>query len=309
MAKDQPRELELDAYSGREYGTSNILPSQWVPGAHGLEPIVDLFQDVSMKRTLAVVALLLLTAHRLPAPISEAPATTPAPKPKKEIPSRSRPKPDATPKPAPSLSFAGTWAGTTVTKASKGADSAPTNYIIRISDDEKTVWINWDLKQPNGSGHQASSSRSRETLSWNLTLAGFDLNVIDEEMSNYVVTDTLRMNANGTASFVREGSYPSHVNFWTGGDDPHITFKCTGTLSRSNPSSAPSIPQTTAPQTAATATAAPGANGIPTARAVPNRPGYVFDPFDPNNKLVLDVRGKAAGTKVKDPSGRLFVVP
>ena len=48
---------------------------------------------------------------------------------------------------------------------------------------------------------------------------------------------------------------------------------------------------------------------IPTAKAVPDRPGFVYDPFDQNSKTLLDVRGRPSGTKVKDPAGRLFVVP
>jgi hypothetical protein len=270
--------------------------------------------DRSVKRTLTLlltVALLVITTHRLPAPISEVPETTPAPTPRRGATPRAKPKPETTPKPTPSHSLAGTWTGTTITKVSKGGDSSAT-YIIRISDDEKTVWINWGSQQPSGAGHQAPANRSRETLSWSLTLPGFDLNVIDVEMPEYLVMDTLRMNANGTASFVREGTYPSHVNFWTGGPDPGITFKCTGTLSRQDASSAPPIPQTTTSSspTTTTTTVAPQTSGLPTARPVPNRPGFVYNPFDPNSPILLDVRGKASGTKVKDPfSGKLFVVP
>lgn len=268
-----------------------------------------------MKRTLALflfVALLLITAQRLPAPISEVPQTTQAPKPKREPASKPKPKSETIPKSPLKLSFPGTWTGTTITKSSNGGDSGPTNYIIRISDDEKTVWINWDLQQPSGPGHQASSNRFRETLGWSLTLAGSDLNVIDEEMSNYTVTDTLRMNANGTASFVREGRYPSMVNFW-GGHDPGITFKCAGTLSRQDASPAPAIPQTittsSAPKPTAPAVAAQTA-GIPTATPVPNKPGFVYNPFDPTRKRILDVRGIASGTKVTIPAtGKQFIVP
>jgi hypothetical protein len=49
---------------------------------------------------------------------------------------------------------------------------------------------------------------------------------------------------------------------------------------------------------------------IPTAKRDPDKPGFVYNPFDPTANRLLDVRGKASGTKVKDPvSGRLFIVP
>jgi len=48
---------------------------------------------------------------------------------------------------------------------------------------------------------------------------------------------------------------------------------------------------------------------FPTARPVPNKPGYVFSPFDPSGGYV-DVTGYASGSKVKDPySGKIFLVP
>lgn len=48
---------------------------------------------------------------------------------------------------------------------------------------------------------------------------------------------------------------------------------------------------------------------LPTAKAVPGKPGYVFSPFDPSGGYV-DVTGYASGSKVKDPySGKVFLVP
>jgi hypothetical protein len=48
---------------------------------------------------------------------------------------------------------------------------------------------------------------------------------------------------------------------------------------------------------------------FPTAKAVPEKPGYVFSPFDSNGRYV-DVSGYASGTKVKDPwTDKIFVVP
>ena len=66
---------------------------------------------------------------------------------------------------------------------------------------------------------------------------------------------------------------------------------------------------TTTPQTTPT-TATNNTGGLPVAKPVPNKPGFVYNPFDLNTKVLLDVRGKTAGTKVKDPfSGKLFIVP
>jgi hypothetical protein len=48
---------------------------------------------------------------------------------------------------------------------------------------------------------------------------------------------------------------------------------------------------------------------FPTAKAVPGKPGYVFSPFDAEEKYV-DVSGYASGTKVKDPwTDKIFIVP
>jgi hypothetical protein len=48
---------------------------------------------------------------------------------------------------------------------------------------------------------------------------------------------------------------------------------------------------------------------FPTAKAVPDKPGYVFSPFDSSGRYV-DVSGYGSGTKVKDPwTDKIFVVP
>jgi hypothetical protein len=49
---------------------------------------------------------------------------------------------------------------------------------------------------------------------------------------------------------------------------------------------------------------------LPVAKSVPDKPGFVYNPFDPNSRVLLDVRGKVSGTKLIEPkSGKLFVVP
>ena len=53
---------------------------------------------------------------------------------------------------------------------------------------------------------------------------------------------------------------------------------------------------------------APPDSQFPTARRVPNKPGFVFSPSDPSK--YVDVSGYASGSKVKDPySGKIFTVP
>src|SRR6476619_5929018 len=48
---------------------------------------------------------------------------------------------------------------------------------------------------------------------------------------------------------------------------------------------------------------------FPTANAVPDKPGYVFSPFDSTGRYV-DVSGYTPGTKVKDPwTDKIFIVP
>jgi len=53
----------------------------------------------------------------------------------------------------------------------------------------------------------------------------------------------------------------------------------------------------------------PSTSAFPTAKAVPDKPGYVFSPFDSSGRYV-DVSGYTPGTKVKDPwTDKIFVVP
>ncbi len=48
---------------------------------------------------------------------------------------------------------------------------------------------------------------------------------------------------------------------------------------------------------------------FPTAKAVPDKPGYVVSPFDASGRYV-DVSGYASGSKVKDPwTDKIFIVP
>jgi hypothetical protein len=52
------------------------------------------------------------------------------------------------------------------------------------------------------------------------------------------------------------------------------------------------------------------ASEFPIAKRVPEKPGFVYNPYDPTAKRLLDVTGKPSGTKIKDPStGKMFIVP
>jgi hypothetical protein len=66
-------------------------------------------------------------------------------------------------------------------------------------------------------------------------------------------------------------------------------------------------------QTKPTRSAAPRTSSaqleFPTAKAVPDKPGYVVSPFDASGRYV-DVSGYASGSKVKDPwTDKIFIVP
>ena len=63
------------------------------------------------------------------------------------------------------------------------------------------------------------------------------------------------------------------------------------------------------PKPSPPARASSTSTAFPTAKAVPDKPGYVFSPFDSSGRYV-DVSGYTPGTKVKDPwTDKIFVVP
>ena len=93
------------------------------------------FQRDRVNRTVRVLLAitLLLSAPRLPAPISEETAPSPKPQPKREATPKPKPKPEATPKPkpTPNRSFVGNWTGSTVVQGSDG-ESSTTVYLIKF---------------------------------------------------------------------------------------------------------------------------------------------------------------------------------
>src|SRR5262249_14494700 len=67
--------------------------------------------------------------------------------------------------------------------------------------------------------------------------------------------------------------------------------------------------ETTQPEPRSSAQVQTSSTAFPTAKAVPDKPGYVFSPFDSSGRYV-DVSGYTPGTKVKDPwTDKIFVVP
>jgi hypothetical protein len=67
--------------------------------------------------------------------------------------------------------------------------------------------------------------------------------------------------------------------------------------------------ETTQPEPKPSPPAQASTSTFPTAKAVPDKPGYVFSPFDSSGRYV-DVSGYTPGTKVKDPwTDKIFVVP
>jgi hypothetical protein len=249
-------------------------------------------------RCILVTAVIIFCwVDRLPAPFQEVPDTTPTPKPKREAISKPKPRAESTSKPKATLnrSFAGTWTGNVIATSSTGERSSA-SYLVKISDDEKTVLVNLANVGATMSGPpwQFACARFRDALSWSSSDAGG------------TTTYTMRINADGTASFLREGRY-------TGGDLDGVTYTQTGTLSREGAVapvlSGPQSTATPAPQ-ATINTAAKKDGGLPVAKPVQNKPGFVYNPFDPTSKFLLDVRGKASGTKLIEPkSGKLFIVP
>ena len=113
------------------------------------------------------VALLLVSAHRLPAPIVDEATPKPTPaiaKPKAKINAAPKTKTVA-------ILFAGNWTGTA--SGEIHAPLSPPNYSdtynIQISTDEKTV--NWTASRWLGAKFQAATRRNGKTLSWELRKA------------------------------------------------------------------------------------------------------------------------------------------
>jgi hypothetical protein len=94
---------------------------------------------------------------------------------------------------------------------------------------------------------------------------------------------------------------------------PQSRRKAESTRSQKQPRTTPPVAysETTQPEPRTSPPAQPSSTSpaFPTAKAVPDKPGYVFSPFDSSGRYV-DVSGYTAGTKVKDPwTDKIFIVP
>jgi hypothetical protein len=236
---------------------------------------------VSTRSFIIAVLAIFLSAHRLPAPISEenptpAPEKSAKPKPKRvskpesESPSRTHSRAAAAPTAAPIQNkFDGTWTGTIPNLPFVGN----VDYVLFV----------------NGGGTAVTEKTANfGTYSWQATSDGY----------------IMRWNANGTDFALTPNSDGQTALvtannpglFGVGAFSLSTVFRRTSTATVTQTTSAPVVTDTSVP--------------APVARAVPDRPGFVYNPFNPNSRILLDVRGKPSGTKLIEPkSGRLFIVP
>jgi hypothetical protein len=91
---------------------------------------------------------------------------------------------------------------------------------------------------------------------------------------------------------------------------PQSQHKANTTRSQKPPKTTPPVAHTDTTQTEPKPPPPTQASStFPTAKAVPDKPGYVFSPFDSGGRYV-DVSGYTPGTKVKDPwTDKIFIVP
>jgi hypothetical protein len=95
---------------------------------------------------------------------------------------------------------------------------------------------------------------------------------------------------------VASASHPQHKADTTRSQKPPRTTSPIAHSDTTQPEPKPSSP-------------AQASSAFPTAKAVPDKPGYVFSPFDSSGRYV-DVSGYTPGTKVKDPwTDKIFIVP
>ena len=249
-----------------------------------------------MNRTLILlltIALLLITAHRLPAPIQEVPES-PAPAPEQSA----KPKTKRIVKP----------------KASESAENPRKARIAAPSSD--TIMPHGSLFDGTWTG-TLNNVPFAGNIEYTLIIAGNGTSVT-EKTANWG-TKTVR--ATGDDTTVRW--QPVDNCAWTltpnsDGQTGLATINCSGFFGvgdyngtpifrRTSPSYQKQLNSGTASQPTARA---PNEPTIPTAKPVPERPGFVYNPFDPTATHLLDVRGRPSGTRLKDPlSGKLFVVP
>jgi hypothetical protein len=231
-----------------------------------------------------VLSILIAAAHRLPAPIQEVqesppPALEQAARPKK--PTKPKLRPEAGESVAnlirqhPSSKhspFAGTWTGTMQTFPAGNQTT-----VLTVDPIATTMTVTWF-----GKTGSANAQLDGGTLR-----ATFPPPAFQPQPHKWSLTP-------------QPDGVTARVHFECFMNDYTSVFqkRSSSTVTMASPATPPAAP-----------VARSGQTGPPTAKPVPDKPGFVYDPFDPNSKMLLDVRGRAPGTKVKDPSGRLFVVP
>jgi len=229
---------------------------------------------------LFTITLLVITAHRLPAPISEenhTPASEQTPKPK----AKRSPKPKAVAEDADQ----------TTARRTRAPVATPTP----IQDHFDGAWVG-TLNNLPFTGN----------VEFTLFVSGSGTSVI-EKSANFG-SNTFQSSCDGNTMRWETGSS------WTLTPNPdgqtalitcnNAGFFGVGAFSLSTIFRRTTVAQVSTPvATSSTSTA-------PVAKPVPAKPGFVYNPFDPNSRVLLDVRGKASGTKLIEPrSGKLFVVP
>jgi len=260
------------------------------PHARFLSKIVALFlkldeRAMSTPRFLLIIALVVVTAHRLPAPIVETPEQpTPAPEESAQQP-RSKHSPRSRPKTKENEA-------TVKQQASASATRIKTQAAINQSR-FAGVWT--------GTISVGILGTANETLAINSTGT-----VVREK--NQFGAATHQATCDGTIVRFRAGAFGEIAFTFTPNADGQTAVASANSIFISNPSV--TFRKTPNSEAAAASVTMPAQPEFPTAKAVPEKPGFVYNPFDPNQTKLLDVRGKPSGTKVKDPvSGKLFIVP
>jgi hypothetical protein len=236
-------------------------------------------------RVLLVASLLLVTAHRLPAPIQEIPESpTPA---RQESAQQPRLKHSAKPRPKAENNKA-TVTQQVSTSATRIKTPTPTNQSRFAG-----VWT--------GTISVGILGTAEETLVINSTGT-----VVREK--NRFGAATHQATCDGTTVRFQAGSLGEIAFTFTPNADGQTAVASANSIFISNPSV--TFRKTPNSEAAAASVPMPAQPEFPTAKPVPEKPGFVYNPFDPSATKLLDVRGKASGTKVKDPaSGKLFIVP
>jgi len=241
-----------------------------------------------MRCFLLAILSILISAHRLPAPIVE----------------------EATPNPAPQESSQPKPRRTKARSATEGSEN-PTQQQESAKEHGATKPYATKMVTPTQPKFAGTWSGTITEFVWGT----FDLTLVVNAPGTSVIskskfgTKPHTTTCDGQTVTWREGVFNEVVWTFTPNSDG-MTAEITAnsplgihsatTLRRA--STAEAVPQP--------ATSAPAQTDIPTAKPVPGKPGFVFDPFDPTSKAYLDVRGMAPGTKVKIlTSGKFFIVP